>query len=58
MSKNVSSFIKGGTRNRFISDTEGALMGGKRLLFRTEIKKIGHLQLMLPEETAFFKLCK
>lgn len=29
MSKNVSSFIKGGTRNRFISDTEGALMGGK-----------------------------
>lgn len=33
-------------------------MGGKRLLFRTEIKKVGRLQLMLLEETAFFKLCK
>lgn len=33
MSKNVSSFIKGGTRNRFISDTEGALMGGEKVAF-------------------------
>lgn len=47
----------GRTCNRFISDTKWAL-GGKKLLLRSERKKTGHLQLMLPKDIALCKVFK
>lgn len=51
----LPNYGTGRTCTRFIFDTEWAL-GGKKLLLSTERKKMGHLQLMLPEDTALFKL--